>query len=456
MRWPVLFLFVLALLSVLDSAAVAQPLPQPRSGGLEWELVGEPIDIRGGLVTDSIAWAVGPDGLFYLHPGETSWTQAPYDNFGADHRVFVSDAGTVFLVGRNTLRRLDPDLDGWTEVLDRGSYVMAHTPSGALLAGHNVLGHAVARSTDDGLTWTPIDQTASLGAGLLPQTMAVLPPSAALPGGRIVIGGNDGIAYSDDDGFTWEATALFEPFRYRVISVVQAPWDGLDGAPTGPLYAAVNDFATGDFGGVWESADGAEWERVGQVPEQGDIGAEILAVGDSLMYAINEGSNQVVGVWASEDRGRTWAWGGWLPYASEVGQLVRPVELAATSDGRVWVLCRNGETGPGGTGAVFRTVEPVTVGAEEAGPPESSGAWLEAYPNPSGGSLAVEVTLPEPGAVRVAAYDVAGREVAVVHEGPLPNGLHRFVLPSGLRSGVYVVRATIGADTFTQRVTLLR
>ncbi len=78
---------------------------------------------------------------------------------------------------------------------------------------------------------------------------------------------------------------------------------------------------------------------------------------------------------------------------------------------------------------------------------ESSGAalGLSVAPNPSRGSARVMFALDEPTRVRVAVYDVLGREVALLHDGPLADGTHALALDRGARlaPGVYVVRAAV-------------
>lgn len=58
---------------------------------------------------------------------------------------------------------------------------------------------------------------------------------------------------------------------------------------------------------------------------------------------------------------------------------------------------------------------------------------------------------------QVRVYDVLGRMVGVLHEGPLVVGAHRFSFDAtGLPSGLYLVRFTSGQKIKTQRLTLLR
>ena len=61
------------------------------------------------------------------------------------------------------------------------------------------------------------------------------------------------------------------------------------------------------------------------------------------------------------------------------------------------------------------------------------------YPNPSSGAAAVAYALPEAAVVRLAVYDVTGREVAVLVDGERAAGRHRAAL-GALAPGVYLVR----------------
>ena len=79
-------------------------------------------------------------------------------------------------------------------------------------------------------------------------------------------------------------------------------------------------------------------------------------------------------------------------------------------------------------------------------------------PNPVTGSARLAVALGEAGPVRVAAYDALGREVAVLHDGPLGAGQHAVRFDAaGLAPGAYVVRATtIGGLGAARMVTVTR
>ena len=98
----------------------------------------------------------------------------------------------------------------------------------------------------------------------------------------------------------------------------------------------------------------------------------------------------------------------------------------------------------------------VTQGTDaEEGTAEPETASLSVYPNPSAGEAVVELTLSEASETRVVLFDVLGREVAVLHDGPLGTGSHRLALDGRrLPSGVYLVRVE-GATSLSRRITLV-
>ena len=68
------------------------------------------------------------------------------------------------------------------------------------------------------------------------------------------------------------------------------------------------------------------------------------------------------------------------------------------------------------------------------------------YPNPFNPNASVTLSLAEAQVVRIAAYDLHGREVALLHEGHLPVGAYDFRFEAGhLPSSIYAIKA-VGAD----------
>ena len=109
---------------------------------------------------------------------------------------------------------------------------------------------------------------------------------------------------------------------------------------------------------------------------------------------------------------------------------------------------------------------PTEWSVEDATPWETDGAALEAtsraealgaFPNPFGSRTAIRFEITSPGPVRLAVYNVLGREVAVLADGRVEAGRHEATFDArGLASGVYVWRLVAGERTETGRVTLLR
>ncbi len=84
-------------------------------------------------------------------------------------------------------------------------------------------------------------------------------------------------------------------------------------------------------------------------------------------------------------------------------------------------------------------------------------ASLAVFPNPTVGAATLAVALPERAHLRLAVFDVLGREVARVVDGPLPEGEHAFSLDTAkLPSGVYLLRGETDGDTVSQRLTVVR
>ena len=79
------------------------------------------------------------------------------------------------------------------------------------------------------------------------------------------------------------------------------------------------------------------------------------------------------------------------------------------------------------------------------------------YPNPARGAVAVPFEVPAAGRVRLAAYDVLGREVAVLVDAEREAGAHDARLAAGaLAAGVYVVRLVAGGRSQVRRLTVAR
>ena len=441
------------LLALTPLGASAQSLPDT----LIWELIGPaPIEADADGVTfdldGHLVASANADALRWMPDG--TWVRAFERRGQGDDYRFEPD-GDVYYRRVNSLWRTRDNGLTWREMGRRlhGADTWAlTTPGGALLLGNSGSGDLIERSEDDGDTvggWVGHDYPGN------PQTepaapnsgFAVLPPGT--PGvpeaGRIVAAGITGMAYSDDDGRTWTRSELWCPFCVYARNITR-----LDGGPhEGELVISLDDNRSGGVsGGVWRSADGVAWARVGR-SFPAAVGVEIYPLGDGLLVATWFGTGTVR---ASEDGGATWRDLG--PVDPREGFQVEDLERGP--DGRLYAaVSANPESG-----GTYRTVDPVLPVAGEAEAPGRAALGLSVRPNPSsGGAVTVSLSQASPSAVRVEVLDALGRRVAVLHDGPAAEGPHAFVLNAGaLAPGVYVVvaRAAGGADSLARAFTVVR
>lgn len=112
----------------------------------------------------------------------------------------------------------------------------------------------------------------------------------------------------------------------------------------------------------------------------------------------------------------------------------------ATADARVRVVERewDGSQSAAETGPIAIAASPLGI-APGAAP--QAFALESPAPNPARDGASIAFTLPRASAARVAVFDLAGREVAVLAEGPRAAGRHVVALDArALRPGMYVVR----------------
>jgi hypothetical protein len=80
-----------------------------------------------------------------------------------------------------------------------------------------------------------------------------------------------------------------------------------------------------------------------------------------------------------------------------------------------------------------------------------------AYPNPFADRTTVRYALPTDTHVLLAVYDLLGRRVAILADGPMRAGYHEATWsPAGLPSGVYLFRLEVEGQRLLKKTTLLR
>ena len=98
---------------------------------------------------------------------------------------------------------------------------------------------------------------------------------------------------------------------------------------------------------------------------------------------------------------------------------------------------------------------------EQIGPTVPTGFALHGnYPNPVREGTTIAFELPEPGAVRLEVFDLLGRKVATLVDGPMAPGIYEVQWPESeiarLNSGTYVYRLQAGRFRATRQLTLVK
>ena len=121
-------------------------------------------------------------------------------------------------------------------------------------------------------------------------------------------------------------------------------------------------------------------------------------------------------------------------------------------DGTLYVITRGPEVG----GAIWRIERTPPTSADE--PSETPPFTLHPpVPNPARGPVAVSFDLSTPTDVRLDVFDVLGRRVGILAEGPYPAGPHTVEWSArSLSRGIYIVRLRTSEHMQTRRMTRLR
>ena len=457
--------------AVLACATLALvPAAAAQSAGVTWErlplLDNGPSERTHNVVfsrnaeTDSydIIW-IAQDGPFVRpvqNPGGT-WTNLCIAGCGPKDGL-VTPEGTLLITapaGPTNIDRLPTggpwqyEVNGSDGGLDlfQTSLPGLRGPDGhgAIYAG----GYSAYRSLDDGRpgSWEQLGPT---GGEVV--SYGEVPPSGALPAGRLLAGVYNGVSVSDDGGTTWTAGAGAYGFaRYIAHSFAFHPEAGHPYG--GAVLAGIDDleFRRDSTATVYRSDDGGStWSRAHRFSPSA-LGLE--NANEVVLLAAPDGS-----VWAgvslspagptarpgaivrSEDGGRTWAavgagWGGY-----------RVSSLTLGPDGRVYAGTDRG---------IWRTAVPVYAVSNVSDTPlPADDIRLRVYPNPASDTATVDFALAAPAHATVQVYDAQGRGVATVHDGPTTGDQRLTVDTASLASGTYVVTVATPRGVTSARLTV--
>lgn len=146
--------------------------------------------------------------------------------------------------------------------------------------------------------------------------------------------------------------------------------------------------------------------------------------------------------------------------SSDGGVGTEPLTYAVDADGTFSVPeagTSRGVVDAGGRWLVFAQLGPAQLGiamgireagagtAAEGGGAAADGPTLAVGPHPSRGAVVVRVGLVRAASVRVEAFDLLGRRVAVLDDAERPAGVHR--IPWDAAPGRYLIRLSAGGQT---------
>lgn len=99
----------------------------------------------------------------------------------------------------------------------------------------------------------------------------------------------------------------------------------------------------------------------------------------------------------------------------------------------------------------------IPVASEQEAVPDAALRIVRIWPQPVRDRATLRVALPEAARVTVEVFDLVGRRVAVLLDGPQAAGAHEVTVNTrALTSGMYLVRLTSGSQVRTQRLHVVR
>jgi len=398
--------------------------------------------------------------------------------------VYSVDANVATAVGGTILRTTDGGTT-WTEqksgtylplrdvcLTDGNTGIAVGGDVGGDMFDWGVQYQVILRTTDGGVAWV------SRSSG---NTQMLLAVSCIDADTGTAVGANGTILRTTDGGATWaEQESGTSHWLHDVCFTDEN---------TGTVVG----------GGVWGSfGDWGEW---------GEEGQAILRTTDGGVTWVSQSSGTTQGLWAvscidahtgaavGEDGIIVHTTNGgtdWMVQPSGTAHCLRGVcftdaytgvavgdggtILRTTDGGTTWAIQSSGTshdlndvsfvdattgTAVGTGGLILRTTTGGVTWVEENRPVDGElpqdFTLHQNYPNPFNPSTTIEFGLPHAGVVTLKVYNVLGREVANLVEGNHPAGTFKATWDaSGLPSGVYFYRLTVGEYVQTKKMVCLR
>jgi hypothetical protein len=135
----------------------------------------------------------------------------------------------------------------------------------------------------------------------------------------------------------------------------------------------------------------------------------------------------------------------------------RPQMVTDSQDGVVVLWEDEPLYGHGSTLFIQRVFDPIITGVDESPVLPTEFSLSQNYPNPFNPSTTIEFYLPVSSEATLKIYDVTGRQVATMLDGPTTAGIHRVTIEaSNLPSGVYFYNFRADHHSQTRKMVLLK
>jgi hypothetical protein len=328
-----------------------------------------------------------------------------------------------------------------------------------------------SRSTDGGTTWRAPVRVSDRAGDCIDSSNTVEGAVPAVgPDGEVYLswGGPLGIMFSrsTDGGVTWGRNVFVDSLSggwdQRIAGIYRCngmPVTGCDISNSpyrGTVYVCWSDIRFGpgntrvflrrstDAGATWQAAEQVNTDRTAREHFFPWMTVDPLT---GVVYVIyydrrgTDGDGTDVYVARSSDGGRTFADSrvSASSFTPESGVFFGDYAGIAARDGRVYPVWMRMDAG---VLSIWTAPYADSSGRTVKGIPAAF-ALSQNYPNPFNPSTTILYQMPVPGYVRLVVYDLLGREVARLFDGPQSAGLHPATFNAAhLSSGVYFYRLT--------------